>query len=67
MILYNKVNKAEEEVEGSLNCRSVFTYKSKNAKKVDLVVITIRHDQHGVDEFNYGVHIMEGIHGLLGP
>ena len=21
----------------------------------------------GVDEFNYGVHIMEGIHGLLGP
>jgi len=21
----------------------------------------------GVDEFNYGIHIMEGIHGLLGP
>jgi len=21
----------------------------------------------GVDEFNYGVHIMEGIHGMLGP
>ena len=56
------------DILGSSSLRYAFDIQELKNKIFDNdETIATVYGTNGMDEFNYGIHIMEGIHGLIGP